>query len=137
MSEREQIGPLMSKREKALAVPRLKQAIKEALNISDKKAQKKAIHEFRHAVQDDKPGYYSGPLKKEHIVGAEWWKPHRIDTVAYEPIGERSRDEELKILKGPGKDMSILDLIEQELFFEDSAFVEKFTRKILKLLVKP
>ncbi len=118
MAEDEEIGPLVSKRDKAVAVPELKRLIEETHGESDLEAKNDAVHEFRHAVKDDKPGSYLVPPKGD-IVVAE-----------YKPIGERSREEALKILKGPGKDMSTFDLMEEELLREPSAF-EKFIFKIL------
>lgn len=121
MAEDEEIGPLVSKRDKAVAVPKLKELIKRTHGESDLEARDDAVHEFRHAVNDNKPGSYQVPPRGD-IVMAE-----------YKPIGGRSREEVLKILKGPGKDMSTFDLMEEELLREPSA-LEKFVFKILSKL---
>lgn len=121
MTEGREIGPLISKRDKAVAVPALKVAIIEVHGEKDQDAQEIAVHEFRHAVKDNKLGIYVIP------------KNGGFEAAEYQPIGSRSKEEVLRILKGPGKDMSTFDMMEEELLQEPPGFV-KFIFKILNRL---
>lgn len=123
MSEDTEIGPLISKRDKAIATGELKEKLKRERDTSEEEAIGVAIHEARHAFKDKKPGAFRVPPKGNAVIAE------------YRPIGERTREETIEIAQGPGEDMSGIDSLVVEALAEPPAFI-KFVFRIFDLFNK-
>ncbi len=90
---------LKTKGDKARAAAQIGQFAK-THGVPHEEAARGAAHELKHALADPEEGEMGAVMKKRHIVAGAF----------YEPKGERSHKQLLKIELAPGRDMSGSDV---------------------------